>query len=128
VNLPVFLLIVAGYGAPILILKLTGIGNADTPLPQPASHSFWAVVEFIPIFALVVLLPILPAWLWWSYAVPKWRLWALRNVDDWQLLEKLAIREKLIWPRRSVFNLTEIKTSAQKALERQLIAYRDMNG
>jgi hypothetical protein len=83
---------------------------------------------FIPVFALVVLLPVLPAWLWWSFAVPKWRLWALRNVDNWQLLEELAIKEKLIWPRRSIFNLTEITTSAQKALERELINYRDTYG
>jgi hypothetical protein len=41
VNLPVFLLIIAGYSAPILILSLTGTGNADTPLPQPDSHSFF---------------------------------------------------------------------------------------
>ena len=129
VNLPVFLLIAAGYGTLLRFIKLLGAGNHGAiSVPQPDPGPLMGLMMAIPIFLLIVVLPVLPAWLWWSYATPKWRLWALQNVDDWRTLESAAIAEKLIWPRGSVFNLTEIKSSAQKALERRLIAYRDEHG
>lgn len=57
-------------------------------------------------------------WLYWSIAIPKWRIWAFENVDkrDWLKLKNKAIHEKLIWPDNSIFNKTEIRTKEQKEL------------
>ncbi|MBA2587393.1 MAG: hypothetical protein H0U98_02090 [Alphaproteobacteria bacterium] len=125
VNFPVVALIGAAFGLPLLIL----------PPQTPIAHSLgshdpgplWGMMAF-PALLLLVIALISPAWLWWSVATPKWRIWALQNVDDWRNLEQAAILAKLIWPRGSVFNLTEIKSSAQKELEYKLIEYRDQNG
>lgn len=89
---------------------------------------FWSFVLAMLFLMIVTTVFIGPAWLWWSIAVPKWRMWALRNVDNWPTFERAAIRDGLIWNRGSIFNLTEIKSSAQKALEAELIKYRDIHG
>jgi hypothetical protein len=36
------------------------------------------------------------AWLWWSFQVPKWRLWAYERVTDIPELKRRAIEAKLI--------------------------------
>lgn len=48
------------------------------------------------------------SWLFWSYMVVKWKVWAFENVRNVQELKKRAIQEKLIWPDYSFFNKTEI--------------------
>lgn len=68
------------------------------------------------------------AWLYWSTAVPKWRVWALRNVDDWKTLEARAVVALLIWPRGWIFERTEIKSREHRALEAELLKYRDERG
>jgi hypothetical protein len=129
INLPVFVLLIAVYGLLLISMKLAGAGKATgNSLPHADPGSPWGLLMFIPLFILLVILLVLPAWLWWSYATPKWRIWALQNVDDWHVLEEAAIQKRLIWPRTSIFNLTEIKSFAQKTLERELISYRDENG
>ena len=60
------------------------------------------------------------AWLWWSVQVPKWRLWAYERVDDVPELKRRAIEARLIWPDRSIFSRTEIKSPAHAAREREL--------
>ena len=47
------------------------------------------------------------AWIWWSYAVPRWRAWALSRGVDPEELQKVAQRENLIWPRGHFFEKTE---------------------
>jgi hypothetical protein len=56
------------------------------------------------------------SWLYWSFAITKWRIWAFSNVDDIRLLELQAIIEKLIWKRGSIFEKTEIRTKKEKLL------------
>jgi hypothetical protein len=71
----------------------------------------------------VIVYPILavaPAWIWWSIAVPKWRLWALKHVDNWPRLKASAIATLLIWPDTSPFTWTEIKPKAHAQAEREL--------
>jgi hypothetical protein len=46
-------------------------------------------------------------WLWWSYAVPRWRHWALRRGADPDELQKAAERAKLLWPRGHFLEKTE---------------------
>ncbi len=57
-------------------------------------------------FGLVIAAPFI-AWIWWSYAVPRWRSWALRRGADPEELQALAEREKLVWPRGHFFEKTE---------------------
>ena len=64
------------------------------------------------IAALFVLAtPILP-WFWWSYAVPRWRAWALSRGADPDRLQELAQQMKLVWPRGHFFERTEFKLPA----------------
>ena len=129
VNLPVLALILVCFGGPVLLMKIAYPASAtSTAFVGQDPGPLWGLIMFVPLFLLIVVVPLLPAWLWWSVAAPKWRLWALQNVDDWPKLEQAAIANNLIWPRGSIFNLTEIKSSAQRTLERALIAYRDKHG
>jgi hypothetical protein len=60
--------------------------------------------------ALVVALIIGPpgiAWIWWSYAVPRWRHWALSRGVDPEALQELAEEQKLVWPKGHFFEKTE---------------------
>jgi hypothetical protein len=57
-------------------------------------------------FALIIAAPFV-AWIWWSYAVPRWRAWALGRGVDPDELQAVAQGEKLVWPRGHVFEKTE---------------------
>lgn len=62
-------------------------------------------------FKLAQLLPILAipfAWLYWSVAIPNWKLWAYSKVSDVSLLKYMAIEQNLIWPDNHIFEKTEI--------------------
>jgi len=48
------------------------------------------------------------AWLWWSYATPRWRRWALRRGVDPQELQRLA-EFKLVWPKGWLLEKTEFR-------------------
>ena len=65
-----------------------------------------------------LVLGFIAGWLYWSVAIPKWRIWAFENVDkrNWKELKHKAIREKLIWPDNSIYNKTELRTEKQKEL------------
>jgi hypothetical protein len=99
-----------------------------------------AIIMFgIPIIAILVAPIIIPkeyvgistvaglflgfilAWLWWSYRIVKWRIWAFENTEksDWQKLKERAINQKLIWNDGSIFEKTEIRSREenQKILE-----------
>jgi hypothetical protein len=60
------------------------------------------------------------AWLWWSFAVPKWRLWAYERVDNIPELKRRAVAAMLIWPDGSIFSRTEIKSAEHAQRERRL--------
>lgn len=68
----------------------------------------WAYILVIPA-AIVV------PWIYWSFKITRWRIWAFENVDDVHSLKKRAIKAKLIWPDGSVFEKTEIRTKTDKA-------------
>jgi hypothetical protein len=63
--------------------------------------------------------------LWWSFALPHWRIWALRTVDKWPELERLAVMTGLVWPRGWIFEKTEFKSAEQRVLETALLRERD---
>ena len=54
------------------------------------------------------------AWLFWSFMITRWRLWAFDNVRNVHELRARAIKEKLIWPDGKFFEKTEIRTSKDK--------------
>jgi hypothetical protein len=49
------------------------------------------------------------AWIWWSYATPRWRAWALRRGVDPDELQRIAEAEKLVWPEGHIFERTEFR-------------------
>jgi hypothetical protein len=57
------------------------------------------------------------AWTWWSWSVPQWRIWALRNCVDWPALRKQAVAGGLIWPDGWIFEKTELKSAEQRKIE-----------
>jgi hypothetical protein len=61
-------------------------------------------------------------WLWWSFAVTRWRIWAYTHVRNIHELMEVAVAEKLIWPKGSFFERTEMRTKAQRELLQQLEA------
>jgi hypothetical protein len=60
------------------------------------------------------------AWLWWSLAVPRWRLWAYERVPvaDIPQLKRHAVHVGLTWPDGSLFGRTEIKSAGMIGRER----------
>jgi len=131
VNGPVGLIMFGGFGLLFIIGWLIGWPPAHhanvAQLSILDSGGVIAGVLFV-VIALVVMSPIVLAWIWWSITIPKWRIWALQNVDHWPELETAAIEAKLTWPRGSIFEKTEIKSREQRELEQALIRYRDVYG
>ncbi len=66
------------------------------------------------VVGISVLVGFLAGWLYWSFRISKWKLWAFENVRNVHDLETKAIEAKLIWPEGSFWNKTEIWTSADK--------------
>ncbi len=61
---------------------------------------------------LSVILGFGAAWICWSYQVPRWRIWALRHVENIAELHQQAVIYGIEWPYGSVFERTEIKPMA----------------
>ncbi len=55
-------------------------------------------------------------WLVWSFAIPKWRIWAFEKTDIkfHRKLKDEAIKAKLIWPDGHFFEKTEIRSQYHK--------------
>lgn len=60
------------------------------------------------------------AWLYWSFAITQWRIWALSKTEDPFELRLQAENVGLIWPEGSFFEKTEIRTSRQNHLIQEL--------
>lgn len=75
------------------------------------------------VFCVGFLIGTVLAWLWWSYSVPRWRIWAYARVSDIPKLKARAVQVGLTWPDGHVFERTEFKSAAvvrrQRALERR---------
>ena len=72
--------------------------------------------KIIPNWGIAVgfLVGFLFAWLYWSYGINKWRIWAFDKVRNVHELKKKAIQQGLIWKDDSWFNKTEIKSDSDK--------------
>lgn len=94
INIPVFIIM---FGSMILLFYLSAIKKIP----------FW----FGPLSFLIG--PFL-GWIYWSYAIVKWKLWAYKNVRNVHELKEKAIRVGLIWNDESFFNKTEVWVNSQK--------------
>jgi hypothetical protein len=74
------------------------------------------------LFAAGFVAALVLGWLWWSIAVTHWRIWAYTHVRNIHELMELAVNEKLLWPKGSYFERTEIRTKVQRELLQQLEA------
>jgi len=75
-------------------------------------------LDFLEFYVCVPLgfgLGFLVAWLYWSIAIVKWKLWVYPQVDDIIALKEQAIAANLIWPDDSFFKRTEMMTALQRA-------------
>ena len=63
------------------------------------------------IVLIVFIFGITLSWLYWSFAIPKWRVWAYKNVakKEWEDLMWAAVDAKLIWTPGHAFEATEIR-------------------
>jgi hypothetical protein len=59
--------------------------------------------------AFGILLGIIPAWLWWSFMIPRWREWAKNHGADEERTQYLGQRRGLVWARGSIFEKTEFR-------------------
>lgn len=66
----------------------------------------------IPIIFLLLSILVFP-WLYWSFTIVHWRIWAFSNVENGHELKLKAIEAKLILPDGDSFNKTEIRTAKQ---------------
>jgi hypothetical protein len=108
VNGPVFALLVGPLAVFALLVHWRIVAREDG----------WMVM---PLFGAGFVL----AWLWWAYAVPRWRLWAYERVTDIAGLKAQAVAAGLTWPDDHVFGRTELKSRARAARERELDTTRD---
>lgn len=74
-------------------------------------HFAWRILIVIIAFILGILL----SWLYWSFAVPKWRVWAYKNVRkrEWEDLMWAAVDAKLVWEPGHPFEATEIRNEEE---------------
>ena len=54
-------------------------------------------------------LGVIPAWLWWSISVPRWREWAKHRGADEERTQFLGQQSGLVWPKGSIFEKTEFR-------------------
>jgi len=92
-------------------------GGSPEVLEGPVAHSILKAF----------LLGFVAAWLWWSFILPRWRLWVYERVEDIAELKRQAIASRLTWPDGSFFALTEIETMAQRA-RRKAFERRERHG
>ena len=59
-------------------------------------------------------------WLYWSFAITYWRIWAFDNVRNVHELKRNAIRAKIIWKEGSFAEKTEIRTAEQREKLRKI--------
>lgn len=116
VNLPIIPLMLAPMYAWLLgLVFLLPEGSRWSGRLDPDAGLFGVAIVF---GALVIGLVL--AWSWWSWNVPKWRLWAYQRVDDIEKLKKAAVAVGIIWRDGHVFEKTEIRSEETDQVIRDL--------
>lgn len=99
VTLPSWLMTMAFVWPPIFYFGFEDAFNTPTGL--------WTVSGFF-------VAGLAAGWVWWSFAAPRWRLWAYQRVSDLEQLEQLAVADKLVWPISHPLTRTELRTGDLK--------------
>jgi hypothetical protein len=94
---------------PVLGIMLGLWGLAGARLRHGGQLSQLSPGLQIALAVAVVIGPPATAWLWWAYAVPRWRHWALSRGADPKVLQDLAQAQGLVWPKGSFFERTEFR-------------------
>ena len=97
-------------GMVFLIMISTLIGSVYISSLFPEDYQGFVMISGL---FLMIVFP----WLWWSYKITKWRIWAFENTRkrDWEELIREAVNAQLIWRAGSIFEKTEIRTASQQA-------------
>jgi hypothetical protein len=59
------------------------------------------------VIALVV--TVVGGWRWWSFFIPRWRMWAIEQGADPKELQRLALANSLVWPDGHFLEKTEFR-------------------
>jgi len=88
----------------------------------PSLGFYLSSIEIIPNWGIAVcfILGFAFAWLYWSYKITKWRLWAFENVRNVHELKKRAIQDGLIWKDNKWYERTEIQSDSDKLKWKEL--------
>ncbi|ESQ76077.1 hypothetical protein ABAC402_06420 [Asticcacaulis sp. AC402] len=84
-------------------------------------RAFVSAAIYDPAYVMLACLAALgipSGWIWWSLAVPKWKLWAYSRVENIKQLKREAVSEGLIWPDGHILEKTEI---CSKAMRREIL-------
>ena len=54
------------------------------------------------------------AWIWWSFMIPRWRIWVHRQGVNPEQLQKWAVLTGLVWPKGWIFEKTEFKVKDEE--------------
>ena len=63
-------------------------------------------------------------WCWWSWSLPRWRVWALERVADVDELLEAAVRQRLMWPPGHVLERTEFRPPELRRREDEILRRR----
>lgn len=108
---------------PISVNKAISRGQLTVTLPSAlllfgaiGSSLYLSITKHIPTWGVILglILGLIISWLYWSYFITKWKLWAFHNVRNVHELKRKAIEQGLIWKDSSWFTKTEIKTKQDK--------------
>jgi hypothetical protein len=92
---------------PIYILMLGGLVLPFVILLCMENSIIW-------LFLLSFLSIIIAPWVYWSFAITYWRLWAFEKVQNVHELYHRAVEERLIWQIDHWAERTEIRTKKQQ--------------
>ena len=60
------------------------------------------------------------AWGWWSFSLPRWRLWAYQRVKSTGEVHSRALAAGLVWRRGSLWERTEFRTAVMRQRQHEL--------
>jgi hypothetical protein len=86
---------------PVLVIMLV-----FAVIYNETSSCFHSSIYSIGMLILSFVLP----WLYWSWAITKWRIWAYERIEDIEELKLNAVKAKLIWPDGHILERTEIRS------------------